>query len=230
MTPGPTPVPPAVLAAMSLPIVHHRTPGFRAMFGKLLASLQEIYSTSRRRPPLHGVGHRGNGLRRLEHLLSRATASSSSRPEISASAGFRSRRPTVATSRAPLPVGGDSEPRRRRGQARGDRRCPGGLPDPLGDLDGRRHRPAGDGGADQAVRRAGRGRCDLEPRRRSVRDRCVGPRRRRLGLPEGTDDPARAGARLRFRRRARSLDRCDVAAVLLRLGGDPRVAARAPFR
>ena len=46
MTPGPTPVPPAVLAAMSLPIVHHRTPGFRAMFEKLLASLQEIYRTA----------------------------------------------------------------------------------------------------------------------------------------------------------------------------------------
>ncbi len=46
MTPGPTPVPPAVLAAMSLPIVHHRTPGFRAMFGKLLAALQEIYRTA----------------------------------------------------------------------------------------------------------------------------------------------------------------------------------------
>ena len=46
MTPGPTPVPPAVLAAMSLPIVHHRTPGFRAMFGKLLAGLQEIYRTA----------------------------------------------------------------------------------------------------------------------------------------------------------------------------------------
>ena len=46
MTPGPTPVPPAVLAAMSLPIVHHRTPGFRAMFETLLASLQEIYRTA----------------------------------------------------------------------------------------------------------------------------------------------------------------------------------------
>jgi len=46
MTPGPTPVPPAVLAAMSLPIVHHRTPGFRAMFEKLLSSLQEIYRTA----------------------------------------------------------------------------------------------------------------------------------------------------------------------------------------
>jgi aspartate aminotransferase-like enzyme len=46
MTPGPTPVPPAVLAAMSLPIVHHRTPGFRVMLEKLLASLQEIYRTA----------------------------------------------------------------------------------------------------------------------------------------------------------------------------------------
>lgn len=46
MTPGPTPVPPAVLAAMSLPIVHHRTPAFRVMFEQLLASLQQVYRTA----------------------------------------------------------------------------------------------------------------------------------------------------------------------------------------
>lgn len=46
MTPGPTPVPPAVLAAMSLPIVHHRTPAFRVMFEQLLASLRQVYRTA----------------------------------------------------------------------------------------------------------------------------------------------------------------------------------------
>jgi serine---pyruvate transaminase len=45
MTPGPTPVPAEVLAAMSVPIVHHRTPTFRAMLGRLLARLKEIYRT-----------------------------------------------------------------------------------------------------------------------------------------------------------------------------------------
>ena len=46
MTPGPTPVPPAVLAAMSLPVIHHRTPEFRAVLASLLARLQQVYRTS----------------------------------------------------------------------------------------------------------------------------------------------------------------------------------------
>jgi serine---pyruvate transaminase len=46
MTPGPTPVPPAVAAAMSLPILHHRTPEFREILGRLLGRLQEVYRTA----------------------------------------------------------------------------------------------------------------------------------------------------------------------------------------
>jgi serine---pyruvate transaminase len=46
LTPGPTPVPPAVLAAMSGPIVHHRTPEFRAALARLLGRLQHVYRTS----------------------------------------------------------------------------------------------------------------------------------------------------------------------------------------
>jgi aspartate aminotransferase-like enzyme len=46
MTPGPTPVPPAVAAAMSLPILHHRTPEFREILARLLGRLQEVYRTA----------------------------------------------------------------------------------------------------------------------------------------------------------------------------------------
>ena len=45
MTPGPTPVPPEVLAAMSVPIIHHRTPAFRASLARLLARLRDVYRT-----------------------------------------------------------------------------------------------------------------------------------------------------------------------------------------
>src|SRR5262245_41418086 len=45
MTPGPTPVPPEVLAAMALPIVHHRSPDFKPTFRQCLDRLQEVYRT-----------------------------------------------------------------------------------------------------------------------------------------------------------------------------------------
>jgi aspartate aminotransferase-like enzyme len=45
MTPGPTPVPPAVAAAMARPLVHHRTAEFRAVLARALARLREVYRT-----------------------------------------------------------------------------------------------------------------------------------------------------------------------------------------
>jgi aspartate aminotransferase-like enzyme len=45
MTPGPTPVPPAVLAAMAAPVVHHRSPEFTPIFERTLARLREVYRT-----------------------------------------------------------------------------------------------------------------------------------------------------------------------------------------
>jgi aspartate aminotransferase-like enzyme len=45
MTPGPTPVPPQVLAAMALPIVHHRSPDFRPTYRQVLNRLKEVYKT-----------------------------------------------------------------------------------------------------------------------------------------------------------------------------------------
>ena len=44
-TPGPTPVPPQVLAAMAQPMVHHRGPDFRIVYERCLARLKEVYRT-----------------------------------------------------------------------------------------------------------------------------------------------------------------------------------------
>src|SRR2546430_16273754 len=45
MTPGPTPVPPEVLAAMAQPIVHHRSPDFKPIYAQCLERLKEVYRT-----------------------------------------------------------------------------------------------------------------------------------------------------------------------------------------
>lgn len=48
MTPGPVPVPPSVLAALSLPIEHHRTPGFQKCLEYVLAELPKAFLTKNR--------------------------------------------------------------------------------------------------------------------------------------------------------------------------------------
>jgi serine---pyruvate transaminase len=49
VTPGPTPVPPEVLAATAAPMIHHRTPEFRAILGRVFDRLRQVYRTE------HGV-------------------------------------------------------------------------------------------------------------------------------------------------------------------------------
>ncbi|MGH3050886.1 MAG: pyridoxal-phosphate-dependent aminotransferase family protein [Gaiellaceae bacterium] len=44
-TPGPTPVPPQVLAALAEPIVHHRSPDFLPVYERTLARLREVCRT-----------------------------------------------------------------------------------------------------------------------------------------------------------------------------------------
>ena len=44
-TPGPTPVPPQVLAALGEPVLHHRTHDFRAVLERVFARLQEVHRT-----------------------------------------------------------------------------------------------------------------------------------------------------------------------------------------
>jgi aspartate aminotransferase-like enzyme len=45
LTPGPTPVPPEVLAAMSAPVIHHRGPDFKALLARTFARLKEVVRT-----------------------------------------------------------------------------------------------------------------------------------------------------------------------------------------
>ena len=45
-TPGPTPVPPEVLAAGAEPIVHHRGPDFREVYARTLGRLRDVFRTS----------------------------------------------------------------------------------------------------------------------------------------------------------------------------------------
>lgn len=46
MTPGPVPLPPEVLASLSQPMVHHRTPEFMAIFQRVLERLKQVFFTS----------------------------------------------------------------------------------------------------------------------------------------------------------------------------------------
>jgi aspartate aminotransferase-like enzyme len=45
LAPGPTPIPPEVLQAIGRPILHHRTPEFEALFGRVRAGLAELLET-----------------------------------------------------------------------------------------------------------------------------------------------------------------------------------------
>jgi aspartate aminotransferase-like enzyme len=45
LTPGPTPVPPQVLAALAEPIVHHRSPDFRPVYERCLQRLRDVCRT-----------------------------------------------------------------------------------------------------------------------------------------------------------------------------------------
>jgi aspartate aminotransferase-like enzyme len=45
LTPGPTPVPPEVLAALSLPVIHHRERDYREIYNRCLVRLAEVYRT-----------------------------------------------------------------------------------------------------------------------------------------------------------------------------------------
>jgi aspartate aminotransferase-like enzyme len=45
VTPGPTPVPPEVLAATAAPMIHHRAPDFRATLARVLERLAQVFRT-----------------------------------------------------------------------------------------------------------------------------------------------------------------------------------------
>ena len=45
VTPGPTPVPPKVLAATAVPMIHHRSPDFRGVLERVTEGLQQVFRT-----------------------------------------------------------------------------------------------------------------------------------------------------------------------------------------
>src|SRR6266542_2457855 len=45
MTPGPTPAPPEVLAAIAQPVLHHRGPDYKKLYAECLERLREIFRT-----------------------------------------------------------------------------------------------------------------------------------------------------------------------------------------
>src|ERR671935_1242863 len=45
MTPGPTPAPPEVLAAIAQPVIHHRGPDYKQLYAECLARLREVFCT-----------------------------------------------------------------------------------------------------------------------------------------------------------------------------------------
>src|SRR2546425_3305939 len=47
LTPGPTPVPPEVLSAISQPVVHHRGPDFKPVYERTLVRLRDVFRTER---------------------------------------------------------------------------------------------------------------------------------------------------------------------------------------
>lgn len=47
LTPGPTPLPPEVLEALSKPIIHHRTPQFQAILKEAIEGLKYVFQTTR---------------------------------------------------------------------------------------------------------------------------------------------------------------------------------------
>ena len=52
MAPGPTPVPAEVLLAMAQPMIHHRTPQYKALFIEVRAGLKKLFQTAAEVLPL----------------------------------------------------------------------------------------------------------------------------------------------------------------------------------
>ena len=56
MTPGPSNVPPRVLAALARPVVHHRSPDFEPIFRQCIEGLQYVMRTGNPVVPFAGTG------------------------------------------------------------------------------------------------------------------------------------------------------------------------------
>ena len=140
MTPGPTPAPPEVLAAIAQPVIHHRGPDYRELYARVLARLREVFRTEQEVLLFGGSGSGG-----MESAV--ANLCSPGDPVLVVSAGYFGER-WAALAKAygveldhlryswgEIPSGGRG--RRAAARARGG----GGLLHALRDLDRRRARP-----------------------------------------------------------------------------------------
>ena len=195
-TPGPTPVPPEVLAALAEPVVHHRGPDYRTLFGECLDRLRTVYRTAG-----DVLLFTSSGTGAMESAVANL-CSPGDRVVVVSAGAFGERWRNLATAYGCRRTGGgvrvgrDTAPGGSEGEARRDRRREGRVPDALGDVHRRRRRRPGAGRGGEAFRGARRRRRRLQPRRRPARDGCLGARRRRLRLAEGADDTAGDRARL----------------------------------
>ena len=110
-TPGPTPVPPQVLAAMAEPVVHHRSPDYRPVFRRCLDRLTEVFRTARE--PLLFTA---SGTGAMESAVANVTQPGDRIVVVSAgnfgqSAGSRSRARSSATSTSSNTSGARFPPR-----------------------------------------------------------------------------------------------------------------------
>ena len=115
-TPGPTPVPPQVLAALGEPVLHHRAPDFREVYARVLGRLQEVHRT-RTRCCSSPARARARSSRRSSASARRANGCWRSRRAPSASAGRRWRGPSAARSRSSATPGARRRPQRTCAQA-----------------------------------------------------------------------------------------------------------------
>ena len=218
LTPGPTPIPPQVQAAMAVPLPHHRTSEFKTIYGAALEKLATGVPHRARRAHVHGVGHRRLRVGVREPALARRSRA--------VRLGRQLRRS----------LDRDGEGLRRRGADAARRRSASA---PTSTRSSRRSRPTrasrwscvvhsetstGTTADIRAIAERTRGRDALlvvdavsSLGAAPLETDALGPRRRRHRQPEGAHVPSRPGLRERLAaclgaRRAR-----DVAPLLLRL-------------
>ena len=217
MTAGPTPVPPAVSQAMATPMLYHRAPAFVELYERVLAKLPKVFQTSNDVLTFAASGSgamdsaAANLIRPGTKVLACAAGKFGERwIELAEAYGADLTRyePGWGERLDPSEIGRLAE-----GQevvfatlsetSTGIVNDIQAIAEAVGDTDPRRRRR-------------------LRPRRRRAQAGRVGRRRRRRGLPEGADDPARPGLRVRQPEGARLRRGNGQAAATTSTGSRPR--------